>query len=750
MIDAQNQTKLIDRRPIVPLRFTDRPFADHSDVTCKVPRTFSCAVFAILFAVLLVPKAVIAQHPPSIGYLFPPAVQVGQTTDVTIGGYDWTPDMQLFVREDRVQFSLQGSPGPILVPEPPYWFGKKARRPPFGLAREVAARLTIPIEFPVGLVQWQAANANGATAIARLAVTDLPVQLDADVIGKSPLVIPACVCGQIALIGEVDRIDFVSPHDGLIACSLASVSIGSPLRAIIEIRDSLGRLVAEAADTAGDDCKLRFAAVAGESYTASVYDLDFRGDRSFVYQLTIEPQENRSPQDNSPPQAIAVGDESIPELTVPTMVTRTIPPQSNAQRFRVQGVEGELWKIAASGEKAGSTVDPVVTVSDGDGKQLARVDDIAGSTDAELEFRVPATAVYEIEVADLSGAVDQSQASYLFSIAHAAAGFALSTVDRVAIPIGGKATLQVNVVRQGGFVDPIDVKLVGLPAGVSVADNLQVPAKQNALKIDLEADPQSAAIAALVSVQGQAVVDDNTLEDATEPVLVCTTIKPPFVIDAEGQDDVTKWPRGTTFPAPVLITRDPEFRGEIVLEMTSMQGRHRQGIAGPDMRVAADVDRVLYPVFLPEWLETTRTSRMVVNGVALVPDPQGNVRYSVSKQKTRMGFLPIGAMLKISVEENEIEVGRQRRLVIPVTVHRDAMLDQPLTLMLVSQSKHPLPFTASAQTFGPDETRCDFVIEIDENAVATTEYSLTIRASLMRDGQYPVVSQADLVLLGKP
>lgn len=707
-------------------------------------------LLAIVVALLFVPQSVAAQHPPSIGYLFPPAVQSGQTTEVTIGGYDWTPDMQLFVRDDRVQFSLNGVPGPILVPEPPYWFGKKARRAPFGLAREVAAKLTIPNDFPVGLVQWQAANANGATAVARFAVTDLPVHIDSAVIGQSRLAIPTCVCGQIALIGEVDRIDFVSPKDGWIGCELASVSIGSPLRAILEIRDSSGRLVAEEADTAGVDCELLFTAVAGETYTASVYDLDFRGDRSFVYQLTMAPREPAALQEPTAPQEIGSVVESTTELSIPTTMTASTPVDSNAQLFRVQGVEGDVWKIAASGEKAGSKVDPVVTVYDSDRKQLVRVDDIAGSTDAELEFRVPATAGYEIEVADLSGTSSHSPANYQFSITRSVASFELSCVKQLAIPIGGKSTLQVDVVRQGGFAEPIDLKLVGLPEGVRVADNLQIPAQQNSLKIELEADPQSAALAALVSIQGQAIIDDKTLSHTTEQVLVCTTIKPPFEIDAEGQDDVTKWPRGTTFPAPVLIARDPGFQGEITLEMTSMQGRHRQGISGPDLRVAADVDRVLYPVFLPEWLETTRTSRMVVNGVALVADPQGNVRYSVSKQKTRMGFLPIGALLKISVDHHEIHFGGARRLVVPITVHRDATLDQPLTLALVSRPDQPSPFTASPQTIGPDATHCDFVIEVDEGALVAAEFSLTIRASLLRDGQYPVVSQADFIVLRKP
>jgi hypothetical protein len=233
----------------------------------------------------------------------------------------------------------------------------------------------------------------------------------------------------------------------------------------------------------------------------------------------------------------------------------------------------------------------------------------------------------------------------------------------------------------------------------------------------------------------------------TEPVLFCITIKPPFVIDAEGQDDVTKWPRGTTFPAPVLISRDPGFTGEILLEMTSKQGRHRQGISGPDMPVGPDVTRVLYPVFLPEWLETTRTSRMVVNGVAEVADPKGNVRYSVSKQKTRMGFLPIGALLKISTDQTEFEIDADGRLVIPVTVFRDESLDQPLTLSLVSGSSEALPFSAESQTYASDATRCDFEIDVNPSSIAKSEHSLTIRASLIQDGQYPVISETTVIVV---
>ncbi|HBJ36949.1 MAG TPA: hypothetical protein DDZ51_19765 [Planctomycetaceae bacterium] len=707
----------------------------------SIQKIASPAVIGIILGCILWPLAAVAQHPPSIGYLFPPAGQAGQTVEVVLGGYDWTPDMQLFVRDERLKLEKIGTPGPIIVPEPPYWFGKKARRAPFGLPRETIARLTIPADVSAGVFKWQAANANGATASGRFAVTDLPIALDSNLPGKAHLELPICVCGQIKLISEVDRIDFVAPENGAIKCTLAAASIGSPLRAILEIRDATGKLVAEVADTAGADTQLAFEARAGQVYTAVVYDLDFRGDRSFVYMLTLAPEK----------QAVTAGDsiqqDAATSLVVPTEITRSLLRESGEDRFRVHGQVGEVWRISASGEKVGSQVDPIVTVFGSDGKELARVDDIAGSTDAELEFRLPAAGEYEIVVSDLSGSGGSSLANYAFSIRHAVPDFEMSAVERLSVPIGGKATLQLNVVRHGGFIDPIDVKLVGLPNGMTVPENLQVPAKQNILKVELEANGQAAAIADMVSILGQAVIDEEVIHRATDPVLVCTTIKPPFMIDAEGQDDVTKWPRGSTFPAPVLITRDAGFTGEILLEMTSMQGRHRQGIAGPDMRIRADVSRVLYPVFLPEWLETTRTSRMVVNGVAQVADPQGNLRYSVSRQKTRMGFLPTGAMLKISSDQAELAFDPKRPLLIPLKVSRDESLGQPVTLTLVSDQSESSPFSAVSQVFPDDADRYDFAIAVNLALVTKTEYPLKIRAAVIKDGQYPVISETSVIVV---
>src|SRR5947199_5445775 len=107
-------------------------------------QAFSLAV--LLTLVLPAP----AQKAPEAGYVFPPGGKAGTTVEVRLGGYDWTPDMGLFVHDRRVQLTPAGPPGPILIPPPPYWFGAKGRISALPLPREGSVTVIIPSDVPHG------------------------------------------------------------------------------------------------------------------------------------------------------------------------------------------------------------------------------------------------------------------------------------------------------------------------------------------------------------------------------------------------------------------------------------------------------------------------------------------------------------------------------------------------------------------------------------------------------------------------
>ncbi|HSG70412.1 MAG TPA: hypothetical protein VLA12_08350, partial [Planctomycetaceae bacterium] len=718
------------------------------------------------------------------------------------------------VHDPRITLELIEPPGEVIVPEPPYWFGKKARRSPFLLPREAKARLTIPADVPEGLVKWQVANANGASATGRFMVSHQK-ELSEPQAAEKPLSaadFPVNISGQIKKIREVDCFEFVADRTGLITCTIEARILDSPLNAVLEIRDESNRIVFDVADTGGNDASLTFLATQGHRYRACLYDVDFRGNRSFVYRLgfraglrvlatipaAAQPGTKRSFEllgyglqtgraelesvvrdlevsVNSPAMtsipvdlpevgtvAIPIRISDLPEVTeaesglklsAPVAVTGVLDERYGEDVYLLRGAQGEMFQIDLEAKRIGSPLDVTLTITDAEGKELVRSDDLPNTTDAGIEWTAPADGEYRLVVSDVSGHSGQQLALYRLAIRTSRPGFELSVPELIGVPLGGKATLSLKAQRTGGFKSAISVSASHLPEGVSVPEMLVIPEGQSELKIEISVSEQAAAVAGLVTFRGEASLGGSDSSSQTQsivadspPVLLAATLKPPFEIDAEGKDDVTKWPRGSTFPAPVLIERNDGFQGEIVLEMTSRQGRHRQGIRGPELAVPPDTSRILYPVYLPEWLETTRTSRMVVNGVAQVADPKGNVRYLLSKQKTRMGFLPIGALLKVSTSTPEIEAKAGESMAVPFEISRSIRLTEPVRLELIDDAK----VIAEGVSFPEIQSgEAKFDAKVAEG-IAPGEYPITLRATVLQDGQFPVVSEIQYLVVVQP
>ncbi len=93
------------------------PFARASGLWCLRSLTKTPQISASLFPTLAVvglmagAPSLHAQKTPEAGYVFPAGGKAGTTVEVRLGGYDWTPDMEFFVHDQRVQ-----APGPTARP----------------------------------------------------------------------------------------------------------------------------------------------------------------------------------------------------------------------------------------------------------------------------------------------------------------------------------------------------------------------------------------------------------------------------------------------------------------------------------------------------------------------------------------------------------------------------------------------------------------------------------------------------------
>jgi len=228
---------------------------------------------------------------PGVGYMYPPVLPVGVATEVQLGGFEFTPDVEIHSLDPRVAVEKLGPPGEFLVPGPPYWFGTKSRTKAFPIPREVSARINITKEMSPGIARWQVSNASGASRCAAFLVEvgnvvvenrhrDDPQTLQS---------LPVTIAGRLSRIAEVDRYHFTPSQDGPLTAELIARRIGSDFHGVIEVRESNGLRLADVADTEGQDCDVTFAVEAGKTYSVRIFDVDFRGNQSFVYALRLTP-----------------------------------------------------------------------------------------------------------------------------------------------------------------------------------------------------------------------------------------------------------------------------------------------------------------------------------------------------------------------------------------------------------------------------------------------------------------------------
>jgi hypothetical protein len=823
------------KAPCGSIPLGDGALGSHTFIGIEAMRISILAASVLTFFLAETPSAH-AQRVPEAGYIFPAGGQAGTTVNVHLGGYDWTPDMEFFVHDKRVQLVSTGPPGPILIPPPPYWFGAKSRIAALPLPREVPAKLVIPADVPPGPIHWQAANANGCSE-ARVFIVGAGPEVVEDENRKTPQRLPdlpITVSGRLLKNEEVDRYRLVALKDGPITCELAARRLGARFLGLIEVHDGKGRLVADALGANGGDPSLTFAAKAGTEYVVSIHDIDFGGDRSYVYRLSVTPGprvvgaipaagkrgETRevefvvdngaakyesikrtitfpatgntfeyrldTPLGTAPPFPMLLSD--LPEVVAgpgparlagPTGITGVLDRLDVENRHVFDWKKGEVWSLSLEARRIGSPLDVALAVLGPDGRELARNDDLPGTTDAGLDFKVPADGAYQIVVSDTAGKSGSRAAVYRLVVRRPPSDFGLQlAAQRVSVPLGGSFDLAVQAIRTGGFHGPIALIVKGLPAGISVPANLVIPADKTAVTIPLQAAKDASAAAALVTVEGAADLSPVTPglfsrngpprlagptvtrtalartavnlaprspdQGQVPAILLASTLKPRFKGRPVDQDTGRKVHRGSTFPAEVIVERLEGFSGEIVLQMAAQQSYQVQGITGGDVIVPPGVTKTIYPCFMPEWLESTRTSRMGMIAVAKVADPKGKIRYAVNGITGFITMTVEGALLKISAEEQDLTVPAGQPFDVQLKVARLEKLKQParLELRVPEELAGQLKAEPMIVAVGKEQA----VMRITPVAALRGLHSFTIRATALQDGKYLAVSEAGVTV----
>ena len=443
-------------------------------------------------------------------------------------------------------------------------------------------------------------------------------------------------------------------------------------------------------------------------------------------------------------------------------ITGTLARRHEVDEYLLQASAGQLVRIEAISTQIGTRLDPVLRIFDADGKQLAINDDFGGTLDARLDFKVPAKGSFRVRIHNGSGQDGRLDSVYRLTARLQQPGFTMSLPQSFAAAVGGKAALTVSCVRSGGFAGEIVVKLAGLPEGVSLPKEITIPKGKNSVKLNVEVAGTAGTDVAFVTGTGTATIDKQPVtvvartsfggnlvpRHATarfdKRMLFVRTLASPVTLDLVDRNRQRPVHRGTTYPADFIVKRDKGFAGPIRVRMAAMQQRRVQGMRGPVFAVPEGAERIRYPCFMPEWLETDRTTRMLVQSVAIVADAKGRQRHLVKASTGNITMILEGALMKLAHQAGELSVVPGSSFEVPVKVVRSAKM--PETAVVRIEVPGPLVglITARPLTLKPGQSTGTLTINTLPDAKLDGDWKIKLVATALQDGRWPAVSVTEL------
>src|SRR5262249_43728593 len=149
----------------------------------------------------------------------------------------------------------------------------------------------------------------------------------------------------------------------------------------------------------------------------------------------------------------------------------------------------------------------------------------------------------------------------------------------------------------------------------------------------------------------------------------------------------------------------------------------------------------IYPCYMPEWLESTRTSRMGMIAIAKVADPKGKVRYLVNDITGFITMTMEGPLLKVSAEQSELRTRPGQPFDVNLKISRLTKLNELVRLELRLPDELAGKFKAEPVMVPVGKEHA--VVRITPLADLPGVHAIVIRGTAMQDGRYPAISEAN-------
>jgi len=509
--------------------------------------------------ILVLPALSASAAPPTLDTLYPAGAQRGTTVSVfAAGGFDRWP-VQCWASAPGIKVEADKTKGKLNI--------TVAADVPAGvhrirLADEAGASVLRP--FLVGtLPELMEAEPNDEPAKAQT----LPKAGNAD--GHCGAVINGKL--EKAGDADVYSVKLTKGRT-LVASLLGDQVLKSPMDAVVQVLNSDGFVLEQNHDFRGLDPQTTFEIPADGTYLVRVFaypavpdsSIRLAGGESWVYRLTLttgafldhafppavgpgapsiqvgvwgwnlpesarsvsvadgppgwveqfHPQAAGSVEVSREPHPVAVeaepNDPAKPQAIGPLPVTMCgrIESSTDVDTFEFPAAKGKRLTLRVRSDEREFPLDPVLRITDADGKTLMELDDARGSRttrDVELLFVPPADGKYRVSVRDLHGR-GGPRFVYLLDILGAEPDFDLSVPgDRFTVVPGKPTELTVTLDRRNGFAGEIVLVAEGLPEGVTAAEvkTTGAAAKSAVLKLACDKGPVGGAFRVVARSAGK-------------------------------------------------------------------------------------------------------------------------------------------------------------------------------------------------------------------------------------------------------
>ena len=443
-------------------------------------------------------------------------------------------------------------------------------------------------------------------------------------------------------------------------------------------------------------------------------------------------------------------------VSVPAVLNGRIDRPGDMDCWSFTGRKGEAVSVEMRGYRYGSPLRAVLEVVDEAGKSLAQAGHQRPAADPALSFTPPRDGVYILRVRDYFRNRGGSAFAYRVRLTLAAPDFQIEPLlSALTVVRGGKkANLRLTVRRQGGFNGAIALSIEGLPAGV-VAAPLTVRPGQGTIDVGFTAGTDAAIAVSRLSIRGTAtaagktiarpaILDGRPEEHPIDNVLLAVALAAPFKI--VGTFDLRLAPRGTVFRKHFKIERNG-FTGPLEVRLADRQARHLQGVTGPVLTILAGVEEIDYPVTLPPWMETGRTSRACVMAVGKVRDGgiEHVVSYSSQAQADQIIAVVETGRLGLELRSGSVAAKRGGAVDLPVSIRRGKGLSGPVKIELILPP-HVRGLSAAPLLLDAKESAGKVVLKFGDGPVGPFNMPVVVRATLT-DASGPVTAEGKLEIV---